>query len=241
MQILGVEASYTVDTMTEILQETAIPGDTIVYMLGSSTLTYDHGGSDFITTSIALESDKEKLTNYWNRHLWDYGTLKNILLYRKLYTMFASKPVEAVRTKISDKEQVYDIASFDEKGMMTAVREGTLISTEVVPVEVLEFSNINLRALEILNEFKVWCDENDVTLYICYAPLIEGSVITDEDGIAKYHEDVVAYMDCEILGRPEDYFLPVEDFYNHIYHLNTDGAKAYSQILSEKILEARGM
>ncbi len=239
VQILGVEASFTVTSLNDFLKNSAIPGDTIVYMLGSANIPYEGPNSDFITMSIALESDKEKLFRYWERKDWDMEHMRNILLWRKLYTMIASKPVEVVRKGLSDKEQVYDIASFDERGMMTVLREGTLIPTEITPYDTLQFDDINLQAMDELNEFKMWCDENNISFYICYSPMIEGSLITSEEGIAKYHEDVVSYMDCEVLGRPEDYFLPIEDFYNHIYHLNTNGARAYSQILADKLLEIR--
>ena len=45
------------------------------------------------------------------------------------------------------------------------------------------------------------------------------------------------YMRADILGVPQDYFLPVEQFYNHMAHLNSEGARAYSEILSEHLLE----
>ena len=231
-QVLGVEASLGIPVLVDILKETAKPGDTVVYMLGKSNW-YDE---DFIVLSCAFESDKELLNWYWDSREGNVAVYKKNLVWRKLYALFASKPIEYVRSHISNKVQVYSRESFDEKGNMIALeREGTLISTDVSPTDSITFEDMEIETLDMLNEFSSWCQANDITFVICYSPWIDGSLGQSDQEILEYHNQMVDYMDADILLTPQAYFLPVTDFYNHYAHLNSEGARNYSRILGQAI------
>lgn len=233
VQILGVEASIGIPFLVDVLYETAKPGDTIVYMLGKSNWYNE----DFMVISAALESDKELLNWYWNGKEDTLEGYRNKLIWRKLYALFAGGLVEKIRTDISEKEQVYSLASFDEKGNMTALREGNLIGTEVSPTDTLCFEDMELPTMDLLNDFSDWCEENDITFVIAYSMTIDGSLQETDEELMEYHRQMTEYMHADILGLPQDYFLPVEQFYNHMAHLNSEGARAYSEILSEHLME----
>lgn len=237
VQILGIEAGIGIPVLVDILYETAKPGDTIVYMLGKSNWYNE----DFMVISAALESDKERLAHYWSLREGTLDSYRNKMIWRKLYTLFAGNLVEIVRSGISKNEQVYSLDSFDERGNMIALREGNLIGTEVSPTDTLCFEDMELETMDMLNEFAFWCQKRDVTFVIAYSMTIDGSLIETEEELAQYHERMTDYMMADILGVPQDYFLPVEYFYNHTAHLNSEGAAAYSRILSEKLLEYEGI
>lgn len=233
VQILGIEAGIGIPVLVDILYETAKPGDTIVYMLGKSNWYNE----DFMVISAALESDKERLTHYWGLREGTLDSYRNKMIWRKLYALFAGDLVEIVRSGISKNEQVYSLDSFDERGNMTALREGNLIGTEVSPTDTLCFEDMELETMDMLNEFALWCEERGITFVIAYSMTIDGSLIETEESLAQYHQQMTDYMWSDILGVPQDYFLPVEYFYNHTAHLNSEGAKQYSLILSEQIQE----
>lgn len=237
VQILGIEAGIGIPVLVDILHETAKPGDTIVYMLGKSNWYQE----DFMVISAALESDKERLTHYWSLREGTLDGYRNKMIWRKLYALFAGDLVEAVRSGISQNQQVYSLDSFDERGNMTALREGNLIGTEVSPTDTLCFEDMELETMDMLNEFALWCGERDITFVIAYSMTIDGSLIETEEGLAQYHEQMTDYMNADILGIPQDYFLPVEYFYNHTAHLNSEGAAVYSGILAEKLAEYMGI
>lgn len=233
VQTLGVEASIGIPFLVDILYDTAKAGDTIVYMLGKSNWSNE----DFMVISAALESDKELLAGYWTGKEGTLENYRNKLIWRKLYALILADAVEAVRTGISEKERVYSIDSFDERGNMTVLREGNLIGTDVSPIETLCFEDMELETMDLLNEFADWCEEQGITFVIAYGMYIEGSLIETEEELVEYHRQMTDYMKADILGIPQDYFLPVEYFYNHTAHLNSEGAREYSMILSEKLQE----
>ncbi len=233
VQILGIEAGIGIPVLVDILRETAKPGDTIVYMLGKSNWYQE----DFMVISAALESDKERLTHYWSSREGTLDGYRNKMIWRKLYALLAGDLVERLRSVISKTEQVYSLDSFDGKGNMTAIREGNLIGTAVSPTDTLCFEDMELETMDMLNEFAVWCEEQNITFVIAYSMTIDGSLAETEEELAQYHQQMTDYMEADIIGVPQDYFLPVEMFYNHAAHLNSEGAATYSRILSEKLLE----
>lgn len=231
VQILGVEASIGIPFLVDVLYDTAKPGDTIVYMLGKSNWYNE----DFMVISAALESDKTLLHQYWDSRDDTLLGYQNKMIWRKLYTLTCGRMIESIRSDISKKEQVYELSSFDENGNMIVNRQGTLISTDVSPSDTLNFSDMEVETLDMLNEFYDWCEDNDITFVIAYSMYIDGSLVETEESLAVYHEQMTDYMNADILLTPQDYFLPVDDFYNHSCHLNSEGARAYSAILGEAL------
>lgn len=234
VQTLGVEASIGIPYLVDILYDTVKPGDTVVYMLGKSNW-FDE---DFVVISAALESDKKLLHKFWsNKRADPLMKNKSKMIWRKIYALTVGPLVQETQGKLSNKPQVYNLSSFDEQGNMVVLREGTTISTDVSPVDTLTFEEMELNTMDRLNQFADWCKENDITFVICYAPTIDGSLVQTEEELLEYHQQMVDYMHTDILLTPQDYFLPVTDMYNHIAHPNTEGAKKYSTILAEALLQ----
>lgn len=233
-QTLGVEASMGTRVFIEMIMETAKPGDVVVYVLGKSNGYYDE---DYMTISAAFESDKEKMLWYWNNRPLSQKYYRETMIWRKLYALTAGNLVEEVRDGFSKKKQVYSLDSFDEKGNMTILREGCMLDTNVQPSEDLIYEEIDEMTLDYINELNDWCNKNGVTFVTTYSMMIDGIVKQDSEELKVYDEKVREYLNCPVLGTPEEYFMPVTDFYNHVYHLNSEGAKKYSTIMGENVLE----
>ena len=118
---------------------------------------------------------------------------------------------------------------------MTALREGTQISTDVSASDHLTFEDMDLETMDQLNELATWCKDNDINFVIAYSMNIDGSVDATDEELLEYDRQMREYMKADILLTPQDYFLPVEDFFNHEAHLNTEGAIEYSTILANAL------
>ncbi len=230
-QILGVEASIGDDFLAGRLKKYAKKGDVLVYILGKAS----DRAADFITVSVAYEADKELLKEYWNEEKSGLKFYRRKLIWRKLYSMSVAGLVENVRSHLSNREQIYTISSFDEKGNMIAERTGNLMGDELNPDDTIVFEDLDADKLEGFNNFYAWCKENDIELYIAYQPYMEGSYTTTEEGLKEFDEKVDKLMDAPVLLSQKDYILPYGYFYNHPYHLNTEGAVVYSEILGEAL------
>ncbi len=230
VQILGIEAAIGIPYLVDVLKEDAKPGDTVVYILGESNPTE----TSIMSISAALEPDKEKLLAYWDKegHVPD-----TYLTWRKLYALTAATPLEMVRSKLSNKKQVYGINSFDEKGNMIVERVGTEISPNTDRDNTIDFEELKNESFDALNDFKHYCDENDITFVITYSPTVEESWKEDEEMFRTFDQSVEDYMEADVLGGFEDFFLPGEYFYNHPLHLNSEGARIYSARVAERIKE----
>jgi len=228
VQTLGIEAAIGIPYLIDTLKDSVKPGDMVVYILGES----NPEDTSIMSISAALEPDKEKLLAYWDSV---GGVPETYLTWRKMYALIASGPIEAVRSKMSDKEQVYRADSFDEKGNMTVLRVGTQISTDVSPEDTIRYEDLEEETMDALNEFSKWCDENDVEFVIAYSPTIAGSWVEDSLMFKTFNNDVEYYMEAPVIGEFQEYELPVEDFYNHPLHLNSKGAVKYSTILATKL------
>lgn len=230
-QILGIEAGIGIPVLLDILYENAKPGDVVVYMLGKS----NWHSEDFMTLSAAFESDKEVLNWYWDKRGGVDEAYKNKMIWRKMYALTAARPLEAFRYAMTHRQQIYSIDFFDENGNMVGLREGTQISTDVSRCDTLTMEEMEMETLDDLNRFAVWCRDNDITFVIAYAMTIDGSLITTDEELDDYHRQMSEYMDVDILLKPQDYFLPVTDFFNHTAHLNTAGAIKYTTILGNAL------
>ena len=232
VQILGIEAAIGIPYLIDVLKEDAKPGDTVVYILGESNPTE----TSIMSISAALEPDKEKLLAYWDK---EDNVPDTYLTWRKLYALTVATPLEMVRSRLSDKKQVYEIDSFDERGNMVVERLGTEISPNTDRSDTIDFDELKNESFDALNDFKHYCDENDITFVITYSPTVEESWKEDEEMFRTFDKNVEDYMEADVLGGFEDFFLPAEYFYNHPLHLNSEGARIYSGQVAEKLREYR--
>lgn len=230
-QTLGVEGSMGTRILVDILDDTVRPGDTVVYVMGKSYDYYE----EYTAVACSLESDKDKLKRYFDRRGITQKYYRDTMIWRKLYALFAGNLVEQVRLGISNKEQVYSLDSFDENGNMILLREGTLIDTIGLEEETLVFEDVDKKTMDVLNDFSKRCKKKDVRFVIVYGMLIDDTIRQSNEDTERYHRELSEYMEADIINKPQDGFMSAEYFYNHVYHLNTEGAKLYSTMIGEAI------
>lgn len=236
VQTLGVEADMGTRELMDILRKTAKKGDVLCYMFGMSNSYYE----EYTSISCAFESDKDKLREYFANRESAQQYYRDTMIWRKLYSLTVGNMVENIRSKLSTKEQIYSLSSFDDKGNMNILREGTIIDISEVPDEYLDFEDseiVDIDLMREINSFAKWCKENEITFVISYGMLVDEAVKSSDEEIKKFHKDASEFLDADILLEPDDYFMSFDNFYNHQYHLNTEGARKYSHILGSAIRE----
>ena len=228
-QILGVEASMGIPVLIDLLYDSARPGDTIVYMLG----TANHSMEDTVAICAALESDKEMLMSYIQKRDGLKDSRSN-LIWRKLYTLTLGKPVIWAESKLAKKKQVYSIDSFDENGNMIIDRPEPLpaMAGFTEAYESIEMDDVDLKTVDQLNEFSEWCKKNDITFVIAYAPFMDVIIINTEEQLNEFQDEVTSALHVDFINRLQDTIMPRDCFYNHPSHLTTPYAKVYSHDLA---------
>lgn len=231
-QIFAIETAVAPDFLTWQLMRTAKAGDTVCYIFDKDT----GAKADFITICCAFEEDKEFLKEYFNKDGYSYSLHKTTLIWRKLYALTAGPLVEKVRTKISSKDQVYSLSSFDENGNMNLNRDVCLIDKNVDSVMTLDIDELDPKLIKVLNEFNSYCKENDINFVIAFNMNPIGIYIEDDEEMNDYYNELQKLIDAPIITKVQDGLLPVDDFFNSHYHLNSNGAKEYSSRIARAML-----
>lgn len=231
-QIFGIESAVSPVFLCNQLKDIAKPGDIICCIYDGG----DDSGADFITVSCAFEDNKDWLKNYWLDHAYAYDLHKNSLCWRKLYALSVGGVVEDVRSRFSKKDQVYKLSSFDENGNMTLDRPECFVSSDVEPGLEYRIDDIDPDLTAFYNEFNSWCVENDIRFVVAYNMHPEGSYINDAESFKAFDDALENALDAEVITAPEDGLLPYDCFYNSYFHLNSKGAKEYSERIARKLL-----
>lgn len=231
-QIFGIESAVSPLFLADTLKDIAKPGDTIVCIFDGGDASYE----DFITVCCAFEDNKEFLEKYLERRGYDFNIQKPSLMWRKLYAMSGGKIVEGIRGKVSKKDQVYTLSSFDEHGNMLPNKEECFVSGDVEPSVLLTMDDVTPELIDMYNEFDTWCKENNIRFVIAYNMHPEGAFINDEVSIMEYHNALDSALSAEVITYPTDGLLPSDNFFNSYYHLNNAGAKEYSKRIALKLI-----
>ncbi len=86
------------------------------------------------------------------------------------------------------------------------------------------------KGIESINDFRLWCEENDITLFISYASLLK---VKDYDNnlYKKRFSEIHNYFKDNyiVLGEPKDFFYDKKYMYDTRYHLNAAGRNIRTQ------------
>ena len=86
----------------------------------------------------------------------------------------------------------------------------------------LHFRTPAPKAVEMLNAFSAYCRANDVRVFMTFSPYPRPYVAggaKDEEWLHMVRETV----DIPIISNPTTYLLPLDHFYDTVYHLNEKG------------------
>lgn len=124
-----------------------------------------------------------------------------------------------------------------ESGCYLNVRGSQLAIEKDKPLVFPTTFNVT-ASLSLLEEFKVYCLENQIDLAITYPSTLEFT----EYRYSAYLQQLTEYLttNYQVIGTPEAYFVPRNKIFNSVYHINEEGQLARTEKLIESLLEREG-
>ena len=226
---LGMGTRYFFDMSKEWIGE----GDIVVYPIWEADMNYY--GTELILTGIEGRTDL----------LFSLppGAVKGVLagsrdiITKKLYEPLRGWlfPAEKERAD-SGVDPIYNIASFDEKGTMKALRQESW--TEEVPED--QKKRYDSRAyskeyIAFLNEFDAFCAERGAVFCLTYPTILDAAVENSEEELKTFDSWLREQVTAPVITDIGDTLMPKEEIYNGVMHCNTMGAERYSRMLAEDI------
>lgn len=95
--------------------------------------------------------------------------------------------------------------------------------------------------LGYVNEFAEYTRERGATLYFNYSPVNCLAIRSSQNARSEFEAELSKRLDCELLGTIEDYIIDERYFYDTNFHLNSDGAIYFSDMLVRSIKEQLGL
>lgn len=89
------------------------------------------------------------------------------------------------------------------------------------------------KAIGYLEEFKKYCQLNNIDLWITYPSTLTFSEYSE----ISYLEELEAYLtdNYQVIGNPSRYFVPIEAIFNSVYHVNERGQKLRTKEMIKEI------
>ena len=95
----------------------------------------------------------------------------------------------------------------------------------------------NDDVIAVLNDFKDFADESGAKVYQLF-PVIPKLHYHDSEVYIQYaYNRLAEESNIELLNKPEEFTLPLEYFFDEIYHVNNDGRQIYTGWVIERLKE----
>ena len=95
--------------------------------------------------------------------------------------------------------------------------------------------------LSYVNEYSEYVESCGATLYFNYSPVNCLAVRTSQKARAEFEKALSEKLDCELFGTIEDYVIDERYFYDTNFHLNSDGAIYFSNMLTLSLKNILGL
>lgn len=129
-------------------------------------------------------------------------------------------------------EETYRRSAFNEFGDLNPALVGDR-PTEKLKYEHYEIRNltdINPAAVRELNKFYDYAGKRGVRVYLAFPPVPLEKYAANQQEIEGLEAYLEANLEIPVLYRPVEVLLPVKEFYDTFYHLNTVGREHYTHI-----------
>lgn len=193
---LGINVGLGLGYLLDFTKKQAKSGDTIVACLAYSL--YTNPPYHIFSFEYFRMYNKKKLKIYTTRQFVYYflGNLKYNLTY------------------------VQKQFSIGESGCYIGIMGSELDEYKNHPLKFpTKFSET--ESIKKLSEFKQYCCQNNLTLLVTYPSTLKFESYED----SVYLNELTQYLkrNYQVIGEPSDYFVPKEEIYNSVYHINKIG------------------
>src|SRR6266446_5897165 len=91
------------------------------------------------------------------------------------------------------------------------------------------------RIIHRLNAFHDHCQRQGILTFYSYPPLVQGQMQANADTIHKIAFNLSQRLNFPLLDTPEEMSYPLDDFFDHPYHLTAAGTHSRTDHLIEKL------
>jgi len=163
---------------------------------------------------------------------FDKPGFKNLPLNEKLYILKSyAHPRVIVEAKIKEfenKNPARKNVGYNARNLNRNGDETSNIGTKEIFIEPISINRgfgANEYGMIKISEFLDWCNKEGVKVIVTWPGMLPFKESPRNFNI-KFIDSLIAFLSnsgIEVLGKPEDFFVPRNYLFDTIYHLNTDG------------------
>lgn len=146
-----------------------------------------------------------------------------------------------IREAIKNAGHPYRRDAFNQYGDIDRRLHKTTLRSDsyaiVVPLDVQFISTKVTRVINRLNEFGEECRRRGVQVFYSFPPIPPGMLEKLGPEIRAIAAELQRRLQFKLLDTPEEEIFPLEEFYDSVYHLTTDGSEKRTRQLVRKLLE----
>lgn len=235
----GLDIEFRINRLISILKN----GDTLLLPLNYGFYTTQQNNQYFSYYQNMLSwGDKEFFKNH------PLLTLKTLLKsppskipYGLLIHLKAKLQginiLQNMKAKWANPPQTFEgvlSTSLDSYGELSQ-HQGTLLDLNATNPYIKEDFKPSLYFLSQFKKLVDFCNKHSIRIIVTYSPMLQNPKFnldnpSDLSRIEKFKQELSKH-NIYIVGNPQNFQYPIQDFYDTTEHLNTQGAKKYTQEL----------
>lgn len=144
--------------------------------------------------------------------MYDRKKLRYFTLRQRLYYLLKNAALNQ-----NFVETDFDIS---KSGSYINLNGSFLPSSKNIPLIFPDHFSIN-ETIQGLKDLQVFCEQQDIELYLTYPSTMYFECYEKNDYLKELHKYLEGQF--QVIGSPPDYFVPQQEIYNSVYHVNAKG------------------
>lgn len=230
----GLYAAVGTSAMLELSKDALREGDIVILAIepSSETMSTYFGATAFWKCA---ESTPQLLTKVNKTQA--SALVGNYLGYlQERYSIFVSG-------NLPKTDGVYAKASFDESCNMIYDRAGNAMALGYDTATPVDLAAVSIEATfaEQVREYCAYADSVGAQVWFSFSPVNRSALVDgSEAAVNAWFTLCNETFPCPVISNPNDYILDAGWFYDNNFHLNSNGAKLRTYLLTQDILTQLG-
>lgn len=204
--------------------------------------------TNFSDDGRITETDLAWTTMEYHKELWP------IIQKEEYWSMIKAYPQYMMQTGLlwisgrgnrNETDTCYSRLAFNSYGDVVVRPEKKRIETSELFFEgSIVVPEINDTCINRMNEYNQYILSQGATLLVAGYPIAWGEYTPKKEEYEAFEKELREKLDCDVISKYTDYFIPYQYFYNTTLHLTKEGAKIRTELLIrdlEKWMQKRGM
>ena len=128
------------------------------------------------------------------------------------------------------ERKIYNRYGFNELGDLTTHKNAKSPRLSVPKTFLVEKNQTDI-AVVCLNEFYEFCRNKEISVFISFPPYPQEADDKSKLMFKELYIELSTKTPIPVISIPDNYYFPLEDFFDTFYHLNWEGKKERTRIL----------